>query len=282
MSTTTDARRTRFAGAPAADTTRATELDDVKQRMERLENSQLHDQQRRREQAAHDKQTLQTLLHNVANHSGDLTHANRISEAASTVGTLPRTVAAISTPGGKPTVPSADPPDTRWKLTAVPPNDFDEFSPEFKLMLKKRDNITTREQYDATGDLMCNNCDPAAPNMPHRRKSCTVAFATTKRGQQKMNNVSAARANQRLKELLHGAQGSPRPSTYSTLAHAAMELDADDDIPRSDHLASCVYYQQALEASDDMDADLFVAGVEGLNELVCQVCQAGTQAADDA
>ena len=229
---------------------------------------------------AHFLQTVEKLIQNLANQATDLKHAAPMQTLASELGAKARAVesanlsAAVNEP--PPLLAAAqagsrtrgrEPDPDGFKLSHLPANNFDNYSPQLKAIYLARDNVATSEQFQAIGDRTCVNCAADAPNMKHREKHCTTAFGTCPEAQVKLGKVRAARAQQRVLTNFDRLVAGKPATAYALLAVAeALDADGDDGGGHYDAFVHMAAFAPC-DVDDDTDADFIINAAD----MICQL-----------
>ena len=183
---------------------------------------------------------MQKMLTNIANSNGGLQHANNTALTDAQLNAV--------TPRDAPSrrrAPQVD--DDGMKLSRVPVNNFDEFSPEMQAWYRSHGVEDATDYRNKVGDRVCTLCPRDNPNMPHREKQCPTSFASGDGAAKVLSKVSLARHQQRYADLIGGGK-----ATYALLAERAME-EGDGSYE------ACQYCAEVLNLEDEeVDADEFV------------------------
>ena len=97
-----------------------------------------------------------------------------------------------------------------FKLGHVPPNKWDDISPDMKVVYEARDRIRTDLEYEAIGDRTCTNCPADGFNMPHRQKHCPLDWGSGTSGAKVLPpNVVSQRVRRVADNMDRMKQGQP-------------------------------------------------------------------------
>ena len=219
--------------------------------------------------------TAQKLLKNIADQTSDLRHAPTVRDGATALGAMAdKATTKIATAPQTPTIAAVDAgcrhcgpasilaafqararkvDANGMKNSHVPPNDFDEYSAEYKQVYADRDGVRTKREFEEkVAHLVCTNCPPDAPNMPHDHAHCPSSYMTTKAAQNKMGEARVVKARQRVKDNMTRLKGGQPLASF--LAMAADSTDDDDSLDALAFMADvCAHMRQDIEESTSID-----------------------------
>jgi hypothetical protein len=212
-------------------------------------------------ETAHMIRTAETLFQNIAKHSTDLKHRDKLTESASELGARARDLERASSGAAVAAAHVAAAQVSGRQRAAdaegfynshVPPNEFDKFSPMVKSIYKSRDGVTCQAEYERIHDRKCMNCPEDAANMPHRQKHCSLEFTTGKDAEAKINKARIVRATQRIKDNEDRLKGG-QPATYVAMVALARAMDDGDSEDAAYHEA-CIALADLSGLGDDPSA----------------------------
>ena len=260
------------------------------------------------DEQSHNFRTVQKLLVNLANNATDLRHADKIHDASAQIGAAARakelapaaSAAAVAssthrTSRSNPTlsvVSAADPAvsghlmaaqasraasqdSEGFKLSHLPPNDFDKFSDEIKTMYLSRDGVRDKATFiSRIAERSCQNCPRDIFSMPHREKHCPGTYGSQPAPEvvAQVGKTRAAQLQLRSQQLASRVlqQQAPVGNKFQNLVAAAVALDIADGAMGSHdgHAAACIAMAQRTGGVDvNDDADAFCMACESYAEI---------------
>ena len=149
-----------------------------------------------------------------------------------------------------------------YKLSHVPDNDYDKFSPELKELYRHLDRVTNKAEYEELcRDRLCTKCSADQFNMPHLEIKCTLIHASQAGAENSIGKARQVRGQQRLTDNMARLMSGKPATNYAALVATAESMDAvcQECDEEGGYADACTFLADILpvEVSDDTDAALF-------------------------
>jgi hypothetical protein len=219
---------------------------------------------------AHWAQTLEKAVHNIAQHSGGMTHATQLAETASKIGAeakryMRESASTMAVARSRPLEARGQRLDANgMKLSHLPTNDFDKLSDEVKSIYASRDNVRSKSDFTAIAERKCRNCPDDAWNMPHAEGKCPFIFMNSEGAAAKIDKVKLARQRKRLLDNVERLKGGKPADTLAALVAVATAMQETEDI--AEVVEACNYVADVCSIGDHTSVDTFMAEVDELCE----------------